>query len=219
MKLYRYRNVNINTYHELLHNEIWYSKYSELNDPFEGMYINNSNAGDFDFLVATLRVCCFSKRDNSLLLWAHYADAHRGICLEYEVEDTVYATQFFDVTYSNSLPILEKIDRYPKGHPVEGKLSMHIDKEGAIFRNKSDDWSYEEECRTLRISEHPGSKGESATFPGKLTGIRFGLRSLPSTVKAIHKILSARSDVMFQKAKLRNNKYELYFESVDRSLL
>jgi hypothetical protein len=96
---------------------------------------------------------------------------------------------------------------------------LHIDKEGLIFRNKSTDWSHEEECRALRISQDPDSKGESSTFPGKLTGVRFGLRSLHTTVNAIHKILSASDNVVFQKAELRNNKYELHFSYIDRSLL
>jgi Protein of unknown function (DUF2971) len=57
-----------------------------------------------------LRVGCFSERRDSILMWSHYADHHRGICIEYEtrwlsipeaiglLHPVNYHPELFDVT-------------------------------------------------------------------------------------------------------------------------
>jgi hypothetical protein len=36
-------------------------------------------------------VCCFTMNDDHLLMWPHYANKHRGICLEFEpIADLAY---------------------------------------------------------------------------------------------------------------------------------
>jgi hypothetical protein len=51
-------------------------------------------------------VACFSAAADNLLLWAHYADGHRGFCLEFDTSD----------------PVFEKIQRvgYTQEWPVTG---------------------------------------------------------------------------------------------------
>jgi hypothetical protein len=31
-----------------------------------------------------LRICCFTTNKKNLLLWAHYADSHKGVCVEFD---------------------------------------------------------------------------------------------------------------------------------------
>ena len=39
----------------------------------------------FNELRNTTGISCFSEREDSLLMWAHYANNHRGICVEYNL--------------------------------------------------------------------------------------------------------------------------------------
>jgi hypothetical protein len=214
VKLFKYRRVDVNAFHELLTGELWHSKYAELNDPFDGMYINKANAGDLEHLISTLRVCCFSKVNDSLLMWSHYADSHRGICLEYDVDAETYKSRVLHVKYAKSLPILETIRRR-----ADGTLEINLDKEARIFLTKGELWAYEQECRTLILSDNANEKGKGSKAPGPLTAIYFGLRSIPTTVGTINKVLSDRMAITFQRARLAHSEYQLEFDPIDRTEL
>lgn len=167
MKLYRYRAANANAFSEIAEKKAWYSKYSELNDPFEGAYINKSDESAYDEMIQSFRVCCFSRSNDNLLLWAHYAENHKGICLEYDVTEESFSTQFIPVKYSKLVPVLERVQRYPSGHPSAGSLAVNV-KDGSadVFLTKSEDWAYEQELRQLRFAFEPLQKGEMHAIRG-----------------------------------------------------
>lgn len=217
MKIYRYRTISTTTYDEIINDGIWYSKFSELNDPFEGFYINNANDKSLDHLIKTFAVCCFSRIPASLLMWAHYGDAHRGLCLEYDIAEKDFKTNFMAVNYSAFLPKIDAILRYPADHPSAGGLAISIQKEGKAFTTKSEDWGYEKEIRTFRILEDPASKGEISKCPGILTSILFGLRTGNRNIAAIDRILTGNPELEFRKANLKHGSYEIEFQTVDRS--
>ncbi|AIO28457.1 DUF2971 domain-containing protein [Burkholderia cepacia] len=209
MKLYRYRQINTNTFGEIAERRAWFSKYSELNDPFEGRYINKSSDSSLDVLIQTFRVCCFSKRNDNLLLWAHYAENHRGVCLEYDIPDETFKTRFFPINYSASQPVIDRVNRYPVGDVNSGSLLM--DMKDAVFLTKSEDWKYEEEWRMLRITERSEEKGEKHEIPGNLSAIYFGLHTSEAARNIITKLASSTSPVEFWQASLRAGYFSLEF--------
>lgn len=215
MKLYRYRATSANTFSEIAEKKAWYSRYAELNDPYEGRYINKSNDPAFDYLIKTYLVCCFSKNNNNFLMWAHYAENHKGICLEYDVEEEAYKTSFMEITYAKSLPELERVERYPAGHPSAGAISANIKKDGPIFLTKSVDWKYEEEVRTLRISQELWRKGEKHPVTGgKLSAVYFGLRTDETTKAIIRGLVSTNSRIQFWQALSPPDQFALEFVKV-----
>lgn len=48
----------------------------------------------FDELRKTTGVSCLSESDNSLLMWAHYANHHREICVEYDLLEINHILEF-----------------------------------------------------------------------------------------------------------------------------
>lgn len=217
MKIYRYRAISTYTYDEIISGEVWHSKFSELNDPFEGFYMNNSNDDALDSLIHSFALGCFSRVKDSLLMWAHYGDSHRGLCLEYEVTDNDFRTTFMEVHYSDTVPKIDAIERYPADHHLAGALKIDIQKEGMVFTTKSKHWDYEEEVRSLRILEDPALKGEKSKFPGQITSILFGLRTTERQITTIDKILCQRPELEFYRARLKEDSYEIEFERVDRA--
>lgn len=91
----------------LLDGKIWASGPDYLNDPFEYKCLiyetRKEDEGDFySEVLSHNTVFSVTTSKTNKLMWAQYADSHRGICLEFEVEDTDY---IYPVTY-----IGEKID-------------------------------------------------------------------------------------------------------------
>lgn len=36
-------------------------------------------------------VCCFSARNNEILMWSHYADSHKGFCLGFKTDSAPFS--------------------------------------------------------------------------------------------------------------------------------
>lgn len=212
-KIYRYRSINLNVLRELADQKLWFSKYKKLNDPFECSYVNESNDSSIDSFLKTINVCCFSKIYNNLLMWAHYADAHKGICLEFAIEDENYRQSFFGVEYSDKKPVIGKIRRFD-----DGALKMDIDNEGKIFRVKSKEWQYEQEVRAIRIDDKI-KEGILWEYPGKLTKVIFGANVTVDNIKLINKILRYDKKIVFEQAALSKYAYKLNFKVLDRNNL
>lgn len=53
---------------------------SEINNFIQKFYMDIQEA------EALLQIACFSERNDSTLMWGHYADSHRGFCLEYNFQ-------------------------------------------------------------------------------------------------------------------------------------
>lgn len=98
-------------------------------------------------------ITCFSKRNDSTLMWSHYADSHRGICLEYSISNK---DNYDDVEYTNKQPKMKLYNLVSAflGHSIIGKelkaSEFKYTKEILTpFFVKSLDWKYEEEVRCI----------------------------------------------------------------------
>lgn len=84
----------------LIKNKLWVSHYTKFNDPFEFkiMTIDIERLKDTNWKVEHIEtylnlfkdmclVSCFSSNGNSMPMWAHYANNHKGYCVRYSVID------------------------------------------------------------------------------------------------------------------------------------
>ncbi len=101
-----------------------------------------------DFLIGS-----FTENNDNILMWAHYADNHKGICIEYDMSD-IFAT------WKESLAFL---------HPVQYKTKLFDFTEICLANNlgkainpycivmpaliKNIAWSYENEWRLILTKE------------------------------------------------------------------
>lgn len=102
----------------------------------------------------TALISCFSKRNNSILMWSHYANSHKGVCIEYERPDSI---DFKDVIYQQDRPYIKMykvvshvlaLDILGKKE-IDGEITSYLKETLDPFFVKSTDWSYEEEVRCL----------------------------------------------------------------------
>lgn len=122
------------------------SRINELNDPHEWLA---SSGNQYDRKLLNLikddanqkyGLICMSKDWQNPLLWGHYADKHKGICLGFEVKDD---TLFRAVDY-----VSERIEPNYFQKLVDPASNAPSFAEHAFI--KFDGWKYEAEYRTLR---------------------------------------------------------------------
>jgi len=141
-----------------------------------------------------VRVCCFSKVNDSILMWSHYSKSHEGVCLEFDcLQDPM--------TFFIPNPI-----QYVKDYP---QLSFLDDSKELIRRlisHKFDGWKYEKEHR---IFKYPLSENKVFYKPQALKSIIFGCKSSEQTRNKVKDALSNSHNVTFKECKLSNNSYKL----------
>ena len=104
-------------------------------------------------------ICCLSTPRDNLLLWAHYADEHRGLCIGLSTEKLgivqlglVKSRVLLDllkVEYSPDMPQISIIDSMLR---PDGKEDIYT-----MISTKSSDWKYEKEYRLVYWG-HPDGK-------------------------------------------------------------
>lgn len=99
-------------------------------------YITNCER---DSLRNWYRVFCATTRANSPLMWAHYTDSHRGMCVAYAQQDVQrYCLRLEKIRYNDT--------------PLAKDLSVHNITNFLFFKAK--DWDYENEYRGIyRLQE------------------------------------------------------------------
>lgn len=141
MRLFKYRSLaNFEFTADILCNQKFYAaQYFEMNDPMEGQfdydmqvkaeYLNKIRYGKED-----LRILSLTSDMSNLLMWAHYADSFRGICIELEIPES-------------RLSNLEEINYSPFRVYVSDHRDDVAHLSRAILSGKNEAWEYEQEYR------------------------------------------------------------------------
>lgn len=115
-------------------------------------------------------------------MWSHYADSHRGVCLEWEVDEESSQLKggLNEVIYEDELVTLNEVKRFEDGY-----LDLNISSNGKFILQKLKDWEYEEELRIYKFCEDSNLKGESNEFLGELTAIYFGKNAILDDIELV----------------------------------
>ena len=136
---------------------------------FKGQSIKSTRRlqKDFEEMKARTGIACLSELDDSLLMWAHYANNHKGFCVEYELLEINKQLQFtpIPVIYSNEKVLVRSL--FPKSLK-ESSIKMVADG----LSTKSTEWSYEKEWRIIRDDNACGDKWKEEKHGALLPMIR-----------------------------------------------
>lgn len=200
-------------------NYFWSSSIDALNDPWEtivksdkfqkqsksiGWFLNQNSKNALskvkdallNVLEALKKAGIYSLSGNVLdeILWAHYANGHKGFCIEYDLDNLLnsYSGTFFSfpIIYTKNPPNIELNDISSKNQELIKKLAGY----------KSKRWSYEQEYRIITNFSGPHFYEYEA-----LKSIYFGLR-----------LDNGYKDLIMKKLKGRGVKY-YQIEQVDKS--
>lgn len=150
MKLYKYKSLkNFEHVADIICNNRFYAaQYYELNDPMEGLYDCKPGTKK-EYLDAIkegkkrLRICSFSKNSTNTLLWAHYADSFKGICIEVEIGDNPQDFEVKETVYMSTRLLF---------HNQASRLISVLPE--LILTQKAEDWSVEKEVRLLTSKQY-----------------------------------------------------------------
>jgi hypothetical protein len=91
--------------------------------------------------TSEISICSLTRKNNDLLMWAHYAKSHTGFCIGFNKVELYKSTQgtIAKVEYENDFP------KIPLFNESFEDIKM-------LIITKSIDWKYEDEYRIIRIS-------------------------------------------------------------------
>jgi hypothetical protein len=175
----------------------------EINKTFEYRQLNNA-------------VTCFSVENNltQILMWAHYANNHAGLCLVFEgsVFNFKAGFELFEESLKSNVLISSPTgphrvhyeDEYINTDPLDGALNQK-----SFLTTKFNVWSYEDEVRFIAPKQglyHFDSKA--------LEMIVFGLRTPPKFKVQIRNIaIKLYPKVIFNRIKLKEDDFAFELES------
>lgn len=176
MILYKYRSVSGQAFRYtqdiFINRRLFLPSASKLNDPNEG--ISNLNIQNQYWAWGnqleernrqqSVKLCAFTEMHKNPVVWSHYADEHRGICIELDSNNIDLSSGLLGrVNYSNVVPILEH--------------NSGADKRVA-FLNKTDEWAYEKEWRFIADNSNPYLPFNDSAIKRVFLGARFAKEDL-----------------------------------------
>lgn len=181
--IFKFERIDKNLLKSLLNSELYFARPNRLNDPFDCQIdilsslenaisrangLTSNELGQLREIISSMNieqlktdlenmgVCSFSLELENTLIWSHYADNHRGVCLTYE-----FPRSFFDKTANEILGIVD-VDyglnllsdwffQEALKHISLGEFARDLIKKALTV--KAELWKYEKEVRILRRQE------------------------------------------------------------------
>jgi Protein of unknown function (DUF2971) len=139
-------------------------------------------------------ICCFAGNNDNILMWSHYTDSHKGICLKFDVTAD---TDFFSVPF---------IVNYSKDYPHYNHLKDNSKLIKFLMQTKADIWKYEGEIRVLKLLS-----GAYSFKKETLVEVCFGCNCTKSDIQKIKGLVTTSNfkNVAFTKAVKTKNYYGL----------
>ena len=126
-------------------------------------------------------IVSFAEREDCPLMWSHYGDQHRGVCLGYSVP--VKSTVDVQKVAYGGARVVKASD---VGAMLDGDDEARTRVDSAVMLRKAESWSYEREWRLV------GPRG-TAGSPLELEEIIFGMKCKESAKYTVMKALEDRS--------------------------
>ena len=203
--LFKYKPINKYTLINLVNDEIYMPASTELNDPFE--CLANFDLSGIESLVTDKtpvesfieNVPCWvkcagiysmSSTPFEILMWSHYSDYHRGICIEYarNPNNELGGKECKAVEYSE--PSALNFDM----------LKILLEKDTSFFKDmfhrKSINWQYEKEWRLVYLHDPENIKtniNRCRKLKADIMSITFGLRADKKEIESIINIFKQQN--------------------------
>jgi hypothetical protein len=139
-------------------------------------------------LQGMVGVLSLTERPDNLVMWAHYADQHRGFVLGF---DSTHP--WFEGSDQFRENVLAKV-RYADDRPSKGLKTLMLED---TYLTKSPDWSYEEEWRKFRslgLADQCINTGNEPVYlfgfpPELITRVIVGCRATSETRQRLVEVL------------------------------
>ena len=117
--------------------------------------------------VESSSVCCFSLRNDIVLMWSHYGCKHSGVCIEFDNMTDRKFIVLKDVDFTEGVVNYRSEERI--NYVQEDRISAVL----KLFLNKSRSWEHEQEYRFILLNHKQEIQYIHTDF---VKGVYFGLR-------------------------------------------
>ena len=204
--LYRYMPISDNAISSILTGDVYLLPAIKMNDVFEGAAFgvdssDEINNREIDRIQENVYLKAFAYEKNNNLMWSHYGDAHKGICVGYDfrklgdhndVIEHLYPVQYSNTRFSNLSA--DKIASHP-----------------FLCLRKSLCWEYEKEFRLLYNGYELNEK--RTVNLNCIKEIQFGLRADPQKIEIITSLVKDKG-IKLYRTKQKKDSYELTREEI-----
>ena len=207
---YSFRSVNKYLFQDLINNEVTVVSPELFNDPVDCPFFSiikrkrsevSYDNTPFEKAYSYFKISCFVSNLNlageekekkhveeykNFLMWSHYADSHRGICVKYHIKEMFLvnvekegiASRWIDVDYSKDEFIYKK-----------GNNNFTIEE---AFGTKANHWEYENEVRLLHYDPNCNTPFKALPLGknGNVEAVYFGLKCPKKDIETIRGILT-----------------------------
>ena len=167
-------------------------------------------------------IACFSESIDSILMWSHYADSHKGFALEYDFRPTleqpiknvglfpvVYSEERFDISDYIAWAFL-RIIGFPAKMP---DISASI--KNALW--KSDVWAYEKEWRVIDSTPRDIADEKASAIHYKPVAIYYGRHMSGDDKRQLHEVAKEKGIMEYEMyLDYSSLKYEMLYREYNR---
>ena len=167
-------------------------------------------------------IACFSESVESILMWSHYANSHKGFALEYDFRPTleqpiknvglfpvVYSKERFDISDYIAWAFL-RIIGFPAKMP---DISASI--KNALW--KSDVWAYEKEWRMIDSTLRDITDEKASTIHYKPVAIYYGRHMSSDDKRRLHEVAKEKGIKEYEMyLDYSSLKYEMLYREYNR---
>lgn len=235
--IFKYRKFCKSSLELLINRELWFAKPDSLNDPFECQMLfpevldsiwrhhtvdREEQTKIESFLkeqLKTVGICSFSRVRQNQLMWAHYADEHKGFCIgfnEVRLKETSDNFHSQVVEYQDDLPykgVIERIKYFETIPDANSAYSISGDILSSVTGIKYTNWKYEREVRLMKLNF-----GAMKFSPSAVVSISFGLRMEDRDKQTLSELLSGQEweHLLWFQAEKLPDKFGLQFKKIQQ---
>lgn len=154
-------------------------------------------------LQNAVRIFCLTTNTKNLLMWSHYADFHRGMCIGFN-------KHYLYLNTGNAIGKVNYFATLPVQKPQESGIPTYI----VQFLSKSICWQYEEEFRMVTMDGEQVHQLEPKAIEQILVGCKVSSDNLSAIKDTIRSDKELHHVKLFQ-AKMVKYQFELRFEEIE----
>lgn len=202
----------------MMNDEIWFSGIDYLNDPFEKVYSTKMLEEydgteqivtdffipfqkDIDEYFKKVGILSLCKENTNLVMWSHYADNHKGYCVEYNLNSNIINQLNFENEDEVFLMKVEYEDTPLDFLSLPSNFQFYL-------RRKSKLWEYENEFRYIS-----SKKGLHKIPSDAIKALYLGASINEIVKQTIVKLCTDKKIDLYQST-ISKNSYALKFEKI-----
>jgi hypothetical protein len=155
--------------------------------------------------IADFGISCFTTKNDNFLMWSHYADKHKGVCLEFDFSKEIGLLDSGQLDATDSYMLNFRKVNYSGSVPVVNIKEIFAERFSPVY-HKAQSWEYEDEYRSIRPEV-----GLYSFHPSCLQGVYVGLSATRKTIEQVTQALTqyGYNSAFVKKMVCKSGGYEL----------